>query len=214
MKKTDSNTLFFGNSVDTSMRFGQIGKFIEHVDGFFKREVEWFRNEAHPDLEIEFVPLFAQELPPVLYTSSIITLVSIMEQELRGISTALKSELGLGLSLNHLSGSLIERFNRYVLQVALLDVQISEEDWSDIASIYELRNCLVHSGGSLGDFSKKSLVQQFCKKQKIKIDGDFIELSFDDVKTILGMVVRFMDGIYNATLQRFPGQYKPIRIKK
>jgi len=214
MEKIDSNLLFFGNSVDTSIRLGQVENFIDCVDSFFKQEIDWMENEGHPDLEMEFVPLFAEELPPILYTSSIIALISFLEQELKGIASALKIELHLGLSLGHLSGSLLERFHRYIVHVAALEVHLSEREWVDIKAIYEIRNCLVHSGGDLREYPKRKVIEQFSKSYGIRIADDAIELNLDGTKLIASKVSEFIDGIYDGVLERFPGHYEPCKRKK
>ena len=100
MTDIDPNLLFFGNWVDASSRIEDIEKFLEQTSSAYQRELNWLEEEGHVDLDIEFVPLFAETLPPILYTSVVIAAASVLEQELRGICQALREALKIPLSFN------------------------------------------------------------------------------------------------------------------
>ncbi|MBI1735189.1 MAG: hypothetical protein HYR51_08450 [Candidatus Rokubacteria bacterium] len=139
MTDIDPNLLFFGNWVDASSRIEDIEKFLEQTESAYQRELKWLEEEGHVDLDIEFVPLFAETLPPILYTSVVIAAASVLEQELRGICHALRDALKLPLAFNDINGSLIERFRKYSVSLAGLSVDLQDSTWQDILAVYEIR---------------------------------------------------------------------------
>jgi hypothetical protein len=91
----DSTSIFFANYLDATSRLNDLEQFREHAEGFLRREREYFEEEAHPDLEREFLPLFTQTFPPILHSSIILSTTIFLEQELRGFSNALIAVQGL-----------------------------------------------------------------------------------------------------------------------
>lgn len=208
MTNIDPNLLFFGNWVDASSRIEDIEKFLEHTDSAYQRELKWLDEEGHVDLDIEFVPLFAETLPPILDTSVVIAAASVLEQELRGISHALRETLKLPLSFNDISGSLIERFRKYAIGLAGLPVNLQEGEWQDIFAVYEIRNCLVHAGGDLRSFAKADAIRSFAQRRQLTMCQDEkLTLEEQTAKAITRTIYSFLEQVYEAALERFPGHY-------
>ncbi|MBI5278244.1 MAG: hypothetical protein HY854_17480 [Burkholderiales bacterium] len=88
--------------MDATSRLNDLEQFREHAEGFLRREREYFEEDAHPDLEREFLPLFTQTFPPILHSSIILSTTIFLEQELRGFSNALMAVLGLKIRFNDL----------------------------------------------------------------------------------------------------------------
>ncbi len=208
MTNIDPNLLFFGNWVDASSRIEDIEKFLQQTASAYQRELAWLEEEGHVDPDIEFVPLFAETLPPILYMSVVIAAASVLEQELRGISQALRDTLKLPLSFNDIAGSLIERFRKYAVGLAGLPVGLQESDWQDILAVYEIRNCLVHAGGDLHAFAKADVIRAFAQRRQLAMCRDErIELEDATAKTIARVIYAFLEGVYEAALVKFPGHY-------
>jgi hypothetical protein len=208
MENIDPNLLFFGNWVDASSRIEDIENFLEHTDSAYQRELKWLDEEGHVDPDIEFVPLFAETLPPILYTSVIIAAASVLEQELRGISHALQEALELPLLFNDISGSLIERFRKYAIGLAGLPVNLQDGEWQDILAVYEIRNCLVHAGGDLRSFAKSGAIRSFAQRRQLSMyQDDRLTLEEQTAKTIVRIIYTFLEKVYEAALVKFPGHY-------
>lgn len=115
--KLDPNVLFFGNHVDASLRLEDLQRFREEAEGFLERERQHFGDE-HPDLRGAHLPLFAETFPPILHSSIIISTVILLEQELRGFSSAVLDSLESRVKFGDLSGSILEKFRIAVIKVA------------------------------------------------------------------------------------------------
>lgn len=208
MTDIDPNLLFFGNWVDASSRIEDIEKFLEQTASAYQRELKWLGEEGHVDLDIEFVPLFAETLPPILYTSVVIAAASVLEQELRGICQALREALKLPLSFNDITGSLIERFKKYSVNLAGLPIDLQESVWQDVLAVYEIRNCLVHAGGDLSAFARAEVIRAFAQRRELTLCPDNrLELDGATARAIARVIYAFLEAVYEAALARFPGHY-------
>jgi len=210
MPKLDPNLLFFGNLVDGSSRLDDLERFREHVDAFLLRETKHLEEEAHPVPEVESLPLFAEAFPPILHSSVIISSVILLEQEMRGYSVALLDAIASDLKFNDLSGSVLERFKTVVTKVAKLPLDTKDLTWEDVVGVFEIRNCLVHAGGSLTDFSRASTVKAFSGRHGTPdCSGDMLTIDTCTSKVTLKIASAFLEGIYDVALRAFPGHYHP-----
>jgi len=204
----DLNDLFFGNALDASSRLNDLEQFRDYLDGFLKREKVYFREEAHPDLEHEFLPLFSATFPPILHSSLVVSSVMLIELELRAFAEALRQHLGLPLSMSELQGSLLERFREYAGALAGLDLQFGGDQWADVVGIFEIRNCLVHNYGSFDRFSRRSVIEDFIRRHSVPtVQDDIIKVDDSTSAKVLQVASGFFDTIYEAALCRFPGRH-------
>jgi hypothetical protein len=204
----EPNELFYGNALEASSRLCDLEQFYEYLDNYLKREEIFFKEEAHVDLEIEFLPLFANTFPPLLYSSIIISSVMLVELELRGFSDTLKEYLSLPIGISDLQGSLFDRFRKYAGALARLDMEFSASYWDDISGIYEIRNCLVHNYGSLERFSKRATIESFARKHDTPlIQNNAIHIKDSTALKSLQIVSMFFDNLYGSALRKFSGKY-------
>lgn len=212
MTSIDPNLLFFGNSVDASSRLNDLEQFREYLDGYLRTESE-FLHELHSDLEIDMVPLFADAFPPILHSAVITSTVALIELEIRGYCDALRSSADLALRLADLSGGLLDRFWRYCTKVVGLEFDANALRWPDVIGLFEVRNCLVHTGGRLIDFQGAAAIRTFASEHSTPtIQGDGVTIDSQTSVVALAIASHFLDGIFDHALARFPGEYKPRRI--
>ena len=201
--------------MDGSSRLDDIEQFREHVDAFLCQEKTFYEEEAHPDLELEFLPLFAETFPPILHSSIIISVAILLEQEIRGYSVALIDSLGLKLKFNDLSGSVLERLRTIITKVAGLNLDQLDVRWDDTVGLFEIRNCLVHAGGDLSDFQRASIVRTFAERHGTpECTDDMMQIDSATSKLALEIASDFLDGIYSIALTKFPGHYRSLRRSK
>jgi hypothetical protein len=144
MRKADPNELFFDNALDSSEKMLKLEQFLEYVELFLSREARFYDEEAHPDLTREFLPLFAEGMPPILHSAMVMSVGALLEQEMRGYSSALLDATSAPLNFGDLAGSVPERF-RAATKMAGLHLDHLEASWQDVVGLFELRNCLVHA---------------------------------------------------------------------
>lgn len=128
---------------------------------FSKTPAKYFDEEAHPDMTREFLPLFAEALPPISHSPVVISMCTLLEQEIRGCAAALLSALGSELKFGEFSGGVLERFRLVAVKIAGLQLEEWLESWQDNIGIFEIRNCLVHSDGDLSNFQKPQVIRAF-----------------------------------------------------
>ncbi len=185
------------------------------MDAFLSREKTYFEEDAHPDLELEFLPLFAETFPPILHSSIIISVAILLEQEMRGFCRALIDALDLKLKFNDLSGTVLERLRTLTTKVAQLELDPANVRWDDTVGLFEIRNCLVHAGGDLTEFQRAQTVRAFgarhgtpkCSETSIRIDSATSKLALE-------IASDFLDGIYSIALVRFLGHYAPLHRRR
>ncbi|HXO22733.1 MAG TPA: hypothetical protein VOA87_22660 [Thermoanaerobaculia bacterium] len=201
--------LFFGNSVDASLRLSDLEQFREYLDGYLRTESE-FMSSLHSDLEIDMVPLFAETFPPLLHSAIITSTVSLVELEVRGYCEAMRNSLGLALRVSELSGALLDRFWRYCGKVIGLQLDADRLRWADLVGLFELRNCLVHVGGDLAEFQGASVVRAFAGRHGTpNLEGRSMAINSKTSVVALEIASVFLDEIFDLALARFPGQYLP-----
>lgn len=210
MSALDPNDVLFGNFCDSLSKLDELEKFREHVDRFLEQEREYFEG-AHTDLQIEYLPLFADTFPPVLHSCIVISVAVLLELEMRGYCAALREALDLNLRLGDLAGSVLDRFKAYVTKVAGPDVDFTQARWEDTVGLFEIRNCLVHSGGNLAEFSRAPLIHAFATRHSTPAcEGDRVRIGPETSSVVLSIATDFLYVIYNSALSRFPGRWGPL----
>jgi hypothetical protein len=210
MRKLDPNLLFFGNLVDASTRLEELEQFSGYVEGFLQQEQRYFREQAHPDLEREFLPMFAYSFPPILHSSLVISTAIFLELEMRGYCEALRDNIGLELRAAELSGNALDRFRTYVSKVAKLSFDPVRARWEDMVGLFEIRNCLVHAGGNLKPFQRASVIRAFSARHGTPLcEDDQMIIDLDTSTIVLKIATDFINDIYELALVRFPGHYGP-----
>ncbi len=207
----DSNLLFFGNSVDASGRLSELASFLEYVQGYLDNEKTFCAN-LHADLEIDMVPLFAETLPPILHSSLITSTVALLEVELRGYCDAMQQALELSLKMGDLSGGLLDRSWTYLTKVCDLELDSQRLRWPDVAGLFEIRNCLVHSGGGLAEFQKANVIRAFSSRNgSPSLTKERITVDVRTSGICIEIAENFLDEIFDLALKRFPGHYQARR---
>lgn len=210
MSSTDPTRLFFSNSLDASDKLLKLEQFLDYVSNYFSNEARYFDEEAHPDLTREFLPLFAETLPPILHSSILISTTTLLEQEMRGYAAALLEAISSELKFGELSGSVLERFRVVTTKIAGFKLDDSQISWPDVVGLFEIRNCLIHSGGDLSSFQKISTIRTFahrhgtpdCSNDKLHLDARTSEVALRITST-------FLECIYKLALDRYPRRTVP-----
>lgn len=104
MDQAKAHDLLWTKYLDASMRLLDLERYLEHTQGYLHREQNYYRDEAHPYLAIEFLPLYRETFPPILHASVIVLVAMLLEQEVRELAGTLIAALDLKVKFNDLAG--------------------------------------------------------------------------------------------------------------
>jgi hypothetical protein len=206
MDHAEAHDLLWSKYLDASSRLLDLERYLEHTQAYLHREQTYYRDEAHPDLEMEFLPLYRDTFPPILNASVIVSVVMLLEQEIRELAGALIAALDLKVKFNDLAGPVLERFRILATKVVGLTLEDTRFQWADLVGLFELRNCIVHSQGVLSDFQRSAVVSTFASKHQPSLLANGQAVPTDKTSEIaVRMASRFLLVAYASALQRCPG---------
>lgn len=179
---------------------------MEDTQSYLHREQTYFRDEAHPDLEIEFLPLYRDTFPSILHASVIVAVAMLLEQEVRELAGALIAAVDLKVKFNDLAGSVLDRFRTLATKVVGLTIEDNCFQWADLVGLFELRNCIVHSQGVLSDFQRSAVVSTFASKHEpsLLVAGQAVPTDKTSLVAVR-IASRFLLVAYASALQHCPG---------
>jgi hypothetical protein len=206
MDRAEAHDLLWTKYLDASSRLHDLERYLEHTQSYLHREQTYFRDEAHPDLEIEFLPLYRDTFPPILHASVIVSVAMLLEQEVRELAAAFIAAVDLKVKFNDLAGSVLDRFRTLATKVAGLIIEDYRFQWADLVGLFELRNCIVHSQGMLSDFQRSAVVSTFASKHEpsLLIDGQAVPTDKTS-EVAVRIASRFLLVAYASALQHCPG---------
>ena len=210
---------FFGSLVDADFELGILQDYILHVDESL-REAESNRasrtqtmgNSLIEQAKAEhFSELLTETFPNRLHAGFIISVIIFLECKIANFSKNLQNVDNLGLSLNDLSGSLIDKFRKYCNHIAKIPFLVSNSNWEDLRGAYEIRNCLVHYNGFLKRFKKDNTIRAFIKRHDTpEIEDDMLKVDLRTSLIVLEIVKKFIEAIHEGALEKYPKKEEKI----
>jgi hypothetical protein len=181
-------------------RLRRLRDFVTTVDSMFAEEAERFATELR-GVDDELGQFFTGPFPETLHSSLAVAAVIVLENQIRWLFSMLKQELSLPLSLGALRGSLVERFRNLLQGVAWLDLRELDSHWSSPSGVIELRNCIVHPDGVLGEMRKPEILRGFLEAQGLDIiDYGRLRPSRESSLRVLEVVQQFFDATYGVLI--------------
>lgn len=206
---------FFGDFVNASEELTLLHEYISHMDESLEKARIACQKAGTPAPKTELIiaedkaELLASPFPLILHEGFIISSIIFLEQELGRFTVAIRSTEGLGLSLRDLSGSLIERFRKYVELVGNMPLLISTSLWEDIRGALEIRNCLVHNSGRLEGFNRAPLIDSFAGRHNTPhIEDRWMRVNRDTSIKLLEVIESFVRAMYESSFVRYPKRKK------
>jgi hypothetical protein len=204
MKAIDPHTVFFGNAVSYSMVFDDLLRYLKDVSQFLDDTAERLKTEPRfemdGDVEFEVLPeTYEQDFRTLLSNSFLVTLVSVLEQELELFCKALAKHCPLELQWSELRGPFLDRAKAYTTKVARLPLTIDDLLSTDIQALIDIRNTIVHSSGVLDESPRSRAIIQLCKRcDSIVVEEQRIQTSMAFCKQMTDRVRQFLDA-YSTT---------------
>jgi uncharacterized protein YutE (UPF0331/DUF86 family) len=125
----------------------------------------------------------------------------------------MQKAMDIDLSYSDLKGTAIEKFNNYTSKILKLDLTLSNENWEDLKAISEIRNCLVHNEGIIGN---KKLVSNFTKRNKLNnfiTDREKISIDKYNLTIIITLCRLYILRMYAVAFDKYPDQSKTNTVK-
>ena len=192
--------------------------YLHELEAYLEKAGEeletWAYEEAakHPSSERdEFYEAFYSKerrrynefFPRILRNSFLVTLHSVLENQLAWQCESLRREKHIGISWSELRGSALERAKVYISKVCGLDFP-NGQSWREIHSYVNIRNCIVHCAGNVHRLSreKERTLRDYCSKQGgISIDRDGnLMLSKDFCLQAVSTLKEFLEELHYCTM--------------
>lgn len=201
--------MFFGDAVQADMEIAFLRESVESLERLLaeaaKRPYHPPLNDVVAALAGDRETLYGEILPQVIYETHAISCVVLLERICRDFVKELAYALPSTLTMNDLSGTVLERFRTYCGKVANLTFGLSQDDWRLIHGLVAIRNTLIHSSGIVENSRDSRLVENFASQHGTPeiVDGR-LRFSRSTSELYLGALSNFVDKIFNAALARFP----------
>ncbi len=202
--------MFFGNAVDARMEIAFLRESVDSLERLLSEAV--IRSEDHPPLNDAVTALagdrealYGEILPGVVHETHAISCIVLLERICRDFVKELAYALPSKLTLNDLSGTVIERFRTYCEKVANLEFNLSPDDWQMVQGLLAIRNALIHTRGLVENSRERRIIETFVRQHGTPeiIDGR-LRLSRSTSELYLNTLSNFTEMISKAALDRFP----------
>jgi hypothetical protein len=174
---------FFGNSAEFGGQVDELRSYLNEVRNFIEvtnhhlqnDKIKGYDNDTLADLKYHYEYTHGDISRKSILISTIILLESGIDIYCKDFQKQQKLKIGY----KDLKGDLLDRFKFYSLKILNSSFDFNSRLWQDISGLYEIRNCLVHNNGSLENFGKRKVIEEFVKRNRsFEITEDeFIEIT-------------------------------------
>lgn len=202
--------MFFGNAVDAEMEVAFLRESVDSLERLLseaaiRSEDHLPLNDAVAALAGDRETLYGEILPGLVHETHAIFCIVLLERICRDFVKELAYALPSKLTLNDLSGTVIERFRTYCEKVANLEFNLSTDDWQTVQGLLAIRNALIHTSGLVENSRERRIIETFVRQHGTPeiIDGR-LRLSRSTSELYLDTLSNFTEMISKAALDRFP----------
>ena len=205
--------MFYGDAVHAGMEVAFLRESVDSLERLLSEAAKRIPDD-HPPLNDAVAALagdrealYGEFLPGVVHETHAISCIVLLERICRDFVKELAYALPSKLTLNDLSGSVIERFRTYCEKVANLQFNLSDEDWQTVQGLLAIRNALIHTGGRVESSRERRLIENFVRSHGTpEITDGQLRLSRTTSELYLDSLSNFVNAIFHAALDRFPAE--------
>lgn len=153
----------------TEFKLDEMERYRDSVEDFLDSEADEIREKAQQavdsapdqtadeiaDIHRYRIEQMEEVFPSLLRESVFVTLYALLESELNQLCYLFDKHANHAMELEDVSGSGIFRAKKYLIKVAGMDFPSRNPDWGDIRNYNRIRNCIMHSQGSIREASNK-----------------------------------------------------------
>lgn len=147
-----------------------------------------------------------EDFPRILRESHYTAVYSFFEQSLFFLCDIAKNYKQSPFQVKELQGRGINQARQYLLKVANIEFSTYSDIWTNIQFYAEVRNKIVHAGGSLSPTQDKDLISKMKKFPSFTLTaGNSIGLTDDSCHEALNYYEKFL----NKLISELPGKLSP-----
>ncbi len=165
--------------------------------------------QKHPDQEYifrDFYQIDYIKIPCYFYNSAIVSLYSLLENNINHLCEIIELESNLGIKLRDLAGSnIIDKGRLFLIKIGCINFEKIDKEWSRITDFQKLRNLIVHNNAQMKNPERDiKLMSKFkeVRTYNINIENDFHITDISIVYEFLGLIENFIVSILNQIEDR------------
>ncbi|MGZ8096705.1 MAG: hypothetical protein ACXWUD_10750 [Methylosarcina sp.] len=115
----------------------------QRINGAFKHEDDLITELeiVHHNIDIHF--------PRVFWSPFIVSVHSVFEASILEVAEELQRKKGIGISINDLNGSLLDKFKKYFDHILNFQLVTDNEQWRVLKELSIVRNAVAHANGRI-----------------------------------------------------------------
>lgn len=211
MNRPHPHVMFYGDALHADMEIAFLRESVDSLERLLG-EAAARSNSDHPPLDDAVIALagdhetlYGTILPELIHETHAISCIVLLERICRDFVKELAIALPSELSLNDLSGSILQRFRNYCEKVASIEIGLSANEWQTLQGLVALRNTLIHTSGNIENSRDKQRIELFVNQHQTPeiVDGR-LRFSRNTSELYLDTLSRFVEAVFEAALTRFP----------
>lgn len=209
-----ANINFFGNYVGTSTQLEELESYLTEFQKYIEvtsrhlqsNQIRGYDAETLENLKYHFEYSHGD----LLIRSTIISLATLLEIQIREFCDDYQKHLKVELKLKDLKGDLLQRFKVYSTKVIDLRFDFQSGLWQYLTGLYEIRNCFVHNLGQIENFGKRKVIESFVSRNDLFEIGEsgHIIPSYKACLEAIKKVEHLFVTITELAFDKFPGSYR------
>jgi len=185
----------------------------KELDNFLELDIQ-----ENPTLEYGLRGMYHLDylkIPSYFYHSSIVTLYSLLENNLSFLCIKIQADTNLVIGLNDLTGhNLLEKARSFLVKVANIDFENVDKEWIRISDFQKLRNLIVHNNSQIKDRdSFEKLLKKFNGIKTYELQNDFHIIDIKLIREFLSVIENFINKIILQIEERTFKQFRPASFQ-
>ncbi|WP_439185882.1 hypothetical protein [Carboxylicivirga taeanensis] len=161
----------------------------------------------NPELEDTFRDFYLLDyikIPCYFYNSAIVSLYSLLENNLNSLCEIIQTETNFVIGLNDLTGSnIIDKGRRFLIKIANIDFRKVDKEWIRITDYQKLRNLIVHNNSQIKNRETDfKLLSRFNGIKTYSVEKDFHISDIKVISDFLALIKKFISSLIDQIEER------------
>jgi hypothetical protein len=208
--KEKAHINFFGNSAEFGGQVDELRSYLNEVHKFIEVTNHHLQNDKIKGYDTNTLETLKYHYEythgDILRKSILISTIILLESGIDMYCKDFQKQQKLKVGYKDFKGDLLDRFKIYSVKILNSTFDFNCRLWQDICGLYEIRNCLVHNNGSIENFAKRKVIEEFIKRNNsFEItENDYIEITHNACLFGLDTVDNFYVAITKFAFEVYP----------